>query len=786
MKPLEIFVSVPLDRVVLHENPTPRPEEEVLELAKDIGQRGMIHQPSARVKCVTVRDWKLANYDEASFLEDLAKGDIEVEIGPGQTRFMAAQKLGWKEITVKLVEMDDKQFLELMVSENLKRHDMHPMDVSDYFKKCVDRKEGIRKIATRHGFGEAYVKKMLKLQDLGTVARDWFRKKAMTLEQAVALANTTPEFQEAILAKYVSETPAGFIFLPSPVKVLYDYHESLVQVKNFDWDPEDAELLPEAGPCSTCPKRSDAEGSVLKLWLGDDTSNQYRGQKCLDKTCMATKARLHQDRMVAALKAKFPNHEDVGYLGSKWELERLDDVEARKTITLKGEYWDRMEDKDGPCEGKIVIGRPHPIASASDHANGKVWAYCTDLNCKVHPRYTGGSGSGRAEVSIKGIVKADPLPSSEERRKLAKRELEASGKAITLAMENTLADCIGGGRREQLQGVHQAQLPEPLFWEIFKAVANNLEMATDKVLRKVAVENGFDIMGKTGSSWYNGLAQTIYGNEEEKAEQLRPWRDWLHQWQEWYFKAVVTAHKHSCGEKTLSEWAKLIWGVDHQRYFEAAMQEQNQKLEKRRNEVLALETKDAVLLENVRRVLTGPADALYQEEGMELLLKAISTEGLGALTSVDLKTLIKYLGGTAKRGAETADLETEATRCIEVWKIRLEAADQKAKIDQVIDSGGHEKCPNCDARFSVQEILDQNCERCKWPNNERPWAEIEAEQEAAEEKAEADEILADGGVAKCHKCEKALTNAEIIDQWCDDCNDHAAPDEDDVDSEEEE
>lgn len=119
------------------------------------------------------------------------------EIVAGARRFRAAKHAGLAEIPVRVVELDDVQVLEVMVTENGQRQDVHPLEEAQGFHLLHTRgKYDVARIAAKVGRSVNYVYNHLKLLDLTAVAQKLFLEHRFTAGHAVILARLSPEDQQ--------------------------------------------------------------------------------------------------------------------------------------------------------------------------------------------------------------------------------------------------------------------------------------------------------------------------------------------------------------------------------------------------------------------------------------------------------------------------------------------------------------------------------------------------------------------------------------------------------------
>jgi len=146
--------------------------------------------------------------------------------------------------------------------------------------------------------GNTYASR-LKLADLVPSAVDAFYADQIGVGHALLLAKLPPDQQEQALSACFKEVYNGAskstrILLP--VRNLQFWIDSniLLVLKDAPFNKRDAELVPTAGSCADCPKRTGHN----KLLFGDDLGRQ--GDRCIDPTCYQSKVAAHVAKTIAA------------------------------------------------------------------------------------------------------------------------------------------------------------------------------------------------------------------------------------------------------------------------------------------------------------------------------------------------------------------------------------------------------------------------------------------------------------------------------------------------------
>ncbi|MGA9391186.1 MAG: hypothetical protein WBV69_12135 [Candidatus Sulfotelmatobacter sp.] len=118
----------------------------------------------------------------------------------------------------------------------------------------------IATIASRAGKSEAYVYGRIRLADLIPPVAEAFLKDQITIGHALLIAKLpASQQQEAFAAAFRGQwTSEGNTQVLIPVRELAAWIESniLLQLASAPFDKQDVTLVPEAGSCVNCPKRT--------------------------------------------------------------------------------------------------------------------------------------------------------------------------------------------------------------------------------------------------------------------------------------------------------------------------------------------------------------------------------------------------------------------------------------------------------------------------------------------------------------------------------------------------
>jgi ParB family transcriptional regulator, chromosome partitioning protein len=224
------------------------------------------------------------------------------EIIAGARRYRAAQMAEQSTVPVRIVNLSDAAALEAQLVENLIRSEIHPMEEAQGFRALLDLNEpkySIEQIAAKVGKSPVFVASRLKLADLVPAAVEAFYADEIGVGHALLLAKLPADLQTQALSscfKEVYNNGAKPTRILLPVRNLQFWIDSniLLVLKDAPFNKRDAQLVPAAGSCADCPKRTGHN----KLLFGDDLGRQ--GDRCTDPGCYAAKVTAHVASAIAA------------------------------------------------------------------------------------------------------------------------------------------------------------------------------------------------------------------------------------------------------------------------------------------------------------------------------------------------------------------------------------------------------------------------------------------------------------------------------------------------------
>ena len=222
------------------------------------------------------------------------------EIVAGARRYRAARLAELETAPVRIVELTDAQAIETSIVENLIRADVHPMEEASGFRILLDMEEPkytIEQISARTGKTPAFIAARLKLTELVPPVVEAFYRDEIGVGHALLLAKLQPAQQEeALAACYQEQYASGAtkrVLLPVRHLQQWIEHNILLELADAPFSKEDVALVPEAGSCVECPKRT---GHNVLLFSG--LAPQH--DSCSDPKCWTIKVDVHVRQTIAA------------------------------------------------------------------------------------------------------------------------------------------------------------------------------------------------------------------------------------------------------------------------------------------------------------------------------------------------------------------------------------------------------------------------------------------------------------------------------------------------------
>jgi ParB/RepB/Spo0J family partition protein len=434
----------------LHESPfNPRKifdDAPLQELAADIKSVGRVLQPllvRPRIPPLFGNDPEAAAGHEIVF---------------GHRRYRAAMLAGLAEVPCMVRAMADDEARRAQISENLQRTDVHPIEEAEGYQALIDQDgQTADSVAEQFGKSRSYVYGRLKLLQACPEIRKACLAGEVGAEVALLIARLrTSKLQEKALGYIRADHRAK---LDDGGKASFRTIRDLLaekftlDLKGAMFDVADEMLLPLAGNCITCPKRSANAPEYADLVENTTTrwgmSKPGSANACTDPDCWDAKKKAHlkreADKLAGAGKVVVDGTAARNSISARGEIKgayvALADVQA----ALKQQY-DKAKTASAMVKAKPTVVLIQDPRTGKTHKAVKR----TDLQA-AGVKVTDASAQGSAAASA----------AHEARRKAEREAAEAKVKLecqLRRAVLSDIRDQILGRERDafDLQLVAQA------------------------------------------------------------------------------------------------------------------------------------------------------------------------------------------------------------------------------------------------------------------------------------------------------------------------------------------
>lgn len=274
------FAHIPLAHITasLHNPRKTFDHAKLAELAESIRATG-VHQP---ILVRPLPGTRVADTDRA----------VRYEIVAGERRYRASQQAGLDTIPAMIRQLADAEALEIQLIENLQREDIPALDEAEGYDHLLQSTgQSAEELAQRIGKSRSYVYARLKLLALGHEGRQALREGALDFSRALLLARI-PDTK--LQAKATAEIITGHHSARDASAHIQQHY--MLRLEHAHFPIASADLLPAAGPCPTCPKRTGADRDLFADITGTDL--------CTDPACYQAKQQAHKQRAHEAVLAK--------------------------------------------------------------------------------------------------------------------------------------------------------------------------------------------------------------------------------------------------------------------------------------------------------------------------------------------------------------------------------------------------------------------------------------------------------------------------------------------------
>lgn len=342
------------------------------------------------------------------------KGKGHYEVVAGDKRRMAAVAAKLAQLPCMVRDVDDKEARQISLIENLQRKDPHPLDEADGFHELTAAPNNltVEEIAKQISKSVEYVFTRLKLRDLGDVGRKALHAGKLSYSTAVLVARIPDEKLQAEAVKgmtqYLQNGDGPMPFLRASAFVRDRF---MLRLVDAPFNTKDATLVPKAGACDVCPKRSGAQPQLF--------ADVGKADLCTDPDCFAEKkdAKWKADQAKAketgATVLPDAKAKDVFYADGALRAADFVDLSAKCTDDKKKRTF------------KQILGDDVPVVVARDD-RGKVHLLVKASDAKPALKAAGVKVGGEARAQVQHGVSSAAL----EKRKLVNEGRRAAMQQI--------------------------------------------------------------------------------------------------------------------------------------------------------------------------------------------------------------------------------------------------------------------------------------------------------------------------------------------------------------------
>lgn len=287
-------------------------EAKMLDLAESIKASG-VHQP------ILVRPLPASRLDDTFRNRGDGNPLPTHEIVSGERRYRASKLAGAKTIPTMIRALSDAAVLEIQIIENLQRDDLTELEEAEGYQRLCDE-TGIAKelIGERIGKSRTYVYGRMQLLKLSSAPREALRNGQIDASKALLIARIPDEKLQVKALEAAAETDhQGSPRMSYRALQSWVQQNVMLKLSMAKFSIVDASLVPDAGACPSCSKRTGANPDLFADVDGPDV--------CIDPPCFHAKAAAHSEQLIAQAKAK-----------------GLEVIEGKAALELRPYHWSSM------------------------------------------------------------------------------------------------------------------------------------------------------------------------------------------------------------------------------------------------------------------------------------------------------------------------------------------------------------------------------------------------------------------------------------------------------------
>jgi ParB/RepB/Spo0J family partition protein len=292
------------------------------------------------------------------------------ELVSGERRFRASGMAGHTTVPAMVRALTDDQVLEIQLVENLQRTDLQPLEEAEGYERLMNAHEPAltaEQIGQRIGKSRSYVYGRLKLLNLCLEGKQAMADGWLDASTALLVARMpSHKLQAAALGNL--KDYGGRVLSHREASALIE-RQYMLKLSEAKFKITDAELVPSAGSCRQCPKRTGADPDLFADVKGADV--------CTDPACFKTKEDTHQEQALKAARESgatiIEGREAKALVPHSWSTRvegwlRLDDAADSPTDKPLRKLIGKQLEEEGITP--TLVANPHngQMVAVIDHA----------------------------------------------------------------------------------------------------------------------------------------------------------------------------------------------------------------------------------------------------------------------------------------------------------------------------------------------------------------------------------------------------------------------------------
>lgn len=289
--PAEEFAHVDLDLIVESQTNPRRTFKNMPEITETIRQKGVVTP-------ILLRPLPGSRMPETFGYRAPGAPLPIYELVSGARRLRGSRMAERKTIPSMIRIISDRDAREIQHIENIQREDVDKLEEAESFRSLRDEfGMSADDIAGKIRQSKGYVYSVLKLLDLCQVGRQALSEERLDFSKALAVSRIPSEAQQLKAIKDLTERDHnGDPRIGARETKKHIRQHYMLELGKARFDIADATLVPAAGACPTCPKRT---GANPELYSDEDSADL-----CTDSPCFHAKEEAHAMRVAEEAKAK--------------------------------------------------------------------------------------------------------------------------------------------------------------------------------------------------------------------------------------------------------------------------------------------------------------------------------------------------------------------------------------------------------------------------------------------------------------------------------------------------